>query len=104
LRDLIEIYDREVVMLEREIHARLAEHRGYHAVQAINGVGRTIAAILVAEIGDASRFRSAEALCCWAGLTPRHRESDTRTTRGRITKMACVGRELDCPLLHSIWR
>jgi transposase len=25
-------------------------------------------------------------LCSWAGLTPRHRESDTTVRRGRITK------------------
>ena len=86
LRDLIELYDREVAMLEREIHIQLRGHHGYHAIQAINGVGRTIAAILVAEIGDVDRFRSAEALCSWAGLTPRHRESDIKTTRGSITK------------------
>jgi transposase len=40
----------------------------------------------VAEIGDVARFRSAEALCSWAGLVPRHRESDTKTVRGSITK------------------
>ena len=28
-----------------------------------------------------------EALCSWAGLTPRHRESDTKVVRGGITKM-----------------
>jgi transposase len=49
-------------------------------------VGRTIAAILVAEIGDVTRFRSPAALSSWAGLTPRHRESDTKTVRGPITK------------------
>ena len=38
------------------------------------------------EIGDVSRFRTPEALCSWAGLTPRHRESDTKVTRGKITK------------------
>jgi transposase len=86
LRDLIEVYDREVGMLERKIHARLRGDPGYRAIQAIHGVGRTIAAILVAEIGDVHRFRSAEALCSWAGLTPRHRESDTKTVRGPITK------------------
>jgi transposase len=86
LRDLIAHHDREVAMLERRIHTELRGHRGYGAVQAINGVGRTIAAILVAEIGDIGRFRSAEALCSWAGLTPRHRESDVKTVRGAITK------------------
>jgi transposase len=86
LRDLIDVYDREVTMLERRIHQLLARDRGYQTIQALNGVGRTIAAIFVTEIGDITRFRSPQALCSWAGLTPRHRESDTKVTRGRITK------------------
>jgi transposase len=86
LRALIGLYDREVTMLEGEIHRQLRHHPGYQAIQAIDGVGRTIAAVLVAEIDDVDRFRSAEALCSWAGLTPKHRESDTKTTRGPITK------------------
>jgi transposase len=87
LRDLIERYDREVAMFERLIHQQLRNHTGYEAIQALTGVGRTIAAIFVAEIGDVSRLRSAAALCSWAGLTPRHRESDTKVVRGSITKM-----------------
>jgi transposase len=87
LRDLVELYDREVAMLERKIHHLLRHDRGYEAIQALNGVGRTIAAIFVAEIGDVTRFRSPEALCSWAGLAPRHRESDTQVTRLGITKM-----------------
>ena len=87
LRDLIERYDREVAMFERLIHQQLRDHTGYQAIQALTGVGRTIAGIFVAEIGDVTRFRSAAALCSWAGLTPRHRESDTKVVRGRITKM-----------------
>ena len=87
LRDLIEIYDREIKALERRIHRQLKDHPGYKAVQTIEGVGPVLGAIFVAEIGDVSRFRSAEALCSWAGLTPRHRESDTKVIRGSITKM-----------------
>jgi transposase len=87
LRDLIEIYDREVAMVVREIHTRLCDDNGYWAIQAINGVGPTMAAIFVAEIGDVSRFPSPQHLCSWAGLTPKHRESDTKVYRGRITKM-----------------
>ena len=86
LRDLIEVYDREITMLERKIHERLRDDRGYQAIQALDGIGPTMAAIFVTEIGDVTRFRSPEALCSWAGLTPRHRESDTKVTRGRITK------------------
>jgi transposase len=86
LRDLIELYDREVTMLEAQIRSRLRGHVGYRAIQAINGIGPTMAAILVAEIGDVHRFRSAPALCSWAGLTPKHKESDTTVHRGQLTK------------------
>jgi transposase len=86
LRDLIELYDREVAMLERSIHTHLAGDRGYLAIQHINGVGRTLGAIFVAEIGDISRFATAPQLCSWAGLTPKHRESDVKVNRGAVTK------------------
>ena len=86
LRDLIELYDREVAMLEAKIRERLHDHPGYRAIQAINGIGPTMAAILVAEIGDVTRFRSPAALCSWAGLTPKHHESDTTVHRGEMTK------------------
>ena len=51
------------------------------------GIGPVWAAVFVAEIGDVTRFASARHLCSWAGLTPRHRESDTTVHRGAITKM-----------------
>jgi transposase len=86
LRALIDAYDREVTMLEAQIRSRLRGDRGYRAIQAINGIGPTMAAILVAEIGDVTRFRSAAALCSWAGLTPKHKESDATVRRGGVTK------------------
>jgi len=42
--------------------------------------------VFVAEIGDVGRFTGPAQLCSWAGLTPRHRESDTVVHRGHITK------------------
>ena len=41
----------------------------------------------MAEVGEVDRFPTARHLCSWAGLTPRHRESDTTVIKGRITKM-----------------
>lgn len=55
-------------------------------MQTIPGIGPILGAVLVAEIGDVHRFTSAEKLACWAGMTPLHRESDTKVRRGRITK------------------
>jgi transposase len=86
LRDLIVAYDREIVALDRRIGARLADDPGYRAIQVIDGIGPILAAVFVAEIGDVSRFPSADRLCSWAGLTPRHRESDTKVHRGAISK------------------
>ena len=68
------------------IYRRLKGHPGYEAVQALRGVGPVLAAVFVAEIGDVTRFANARRLCSWAGLTPRHRESDSHVARGRISK------------------
>jgi transposase len=86
LRELIELYDREIVQSDTRIHARLKGDPGYQAIQHIAGVGRVLAAVFVAEIGDVHRFPDARRLCSWAGLTPRLRESDAHTRRGHISK------------------
>jgi transposase IS116/IS110/IS902 family protein len=82
LPSLITAYDREITMLGREISTALAGDVGYLAIQTIPGVGPVLAAVFVAEIGDVHRFAGAPPLCSWAGLTPRHRESDTTVGRG----------------------
>ena len=86
LRSLITAYNQEIIALQREVAAALAGDVGYLAIQAIPGVGPALAAVFVAEIGDVGRFASAPQLCSWAGLTPRHRESDTTVRRGPITE------------------
>ena len=86
LVELIEAFDAQITRFERAVARELADHAGHHAIQAIPGVGPVFAAIFVAEIGDVTRFTSPARLCSWAGLTPRHRESDTTLHRGPITK------------------
>jgi transposase len=86
LRRLIDALTFEIDIVARRIGAQLAGHPGYRAVQAIDGVGPILAMVLVAEIGDIHRFGGPAQLCCWAGMTPKHRESDTKVHRGRITK------------------
>jgi len=86
LRRFIAAIDTEVDTFDRHIHRTLKGHAGYEAIQAIPGVGQILAAVFVAEIGDATRFDRPEQLSSWAGLTPRHRESDNTVIKGRITK------------------
>ena len=83
---LIEQVDFEVEVFAKLVAGRLREHPGYRAIQVIPGVGPVLAAVFVAEIGDVHRFRAPAQLASWAGLTPKHHESDTTVHRGRITK------------------
>jgi transposase len=83
---LIDAVDFEIQAVSGPLRAALAGDPGFAAVQQVPGVGPVLAAIFVAEIGDVHRFASAAHLTSWAGLTPRHRESDTVVRRGPITK------------------
>jgi transposase len=83
---LIDAFTFEIDTVGRRITTQLAADPGYRAVQALDGVGPVLAAVFVAEIGDVTRFAGPAQLCAWAGMTPRHRESDTKVHRGHITK------------------
>jgi transposase len=52
----------------------------------IPGIGELSAMMVLAEIGDLSRFANKEALCSYAGLVPRVRESAGKAARGGITR------------------
>jgi transposase len=86
LRRLIDDLDFEIDLFAGMVRGRLAHDPSYVAVQQIPGIGPILGAVFVAEVGDVTRFNTAAQLACWAGLTPKHRESDTHVHRGRITK------------------
>ena len=44
-------------------------------LRSIPGIGEGNAAVIASQIGDVSRFRSADALASYAGLAPRKRQS-----------------------------
>jgi transposase len=50
------------------------------------GVGQFTALMMLAEIGDITRFGSARKLASWAGLTPTVRGSDLKVRPGHISK------------------
>lgn len=83
---VLDCLDFEIEVFTKLLAGRLRTHPGYTAIQAIPGVGAILAGVFVAEIGDVHRFAGPAQLASWAGLTPRHHESDTKVHRGRITK------------------
>jgi transposase len=68
LRDLLEVYNGEPTMVEREMRAMFKDPAGYKAIQAITGVGPVMAANFWAEIGDVTRFPTLHAVRLWHGL------------------------------------
>jgi transposase len=85
-RGLITVLDAEIDRFAALANAALKKDPGFVAVQTIPGVGPLLGAVFCAEIGDVHRFPGPDRLASWAGLTPRHRESDTKVHRGPITK------------------
>jgi transposase len=86
LRKVCAVLAGEIAVLEAAIAGLLEHHQGYQAVRALPGIGPVLGAVIVAEIGDVTRFPRPAEVCSWAGLTPRHRESDVKVSRGHITK------------------
>jgi transposase len=86
LRALIGVLDGEIARLEEQAAAMLAGDGSYAAVRQLPGIGPVLGAVICAEIGDITRFRKPGQLCSWAGLTPRHHESDLKVIRGHTSK------------------
>ena len=89
---VLECLDFEVELFAKRVAGRLRDHRGYRAIQAVPGVGPTLPAVFVAAIGDVTRFPGPAQLTSWAGLTPKHRESDTTDVRVRSRGRRWIGR------------
>jgi transposase len=102
LRHLAGELTAEITMLSEVIASLLAGDRGCQVIQQLPGIGPVLAAVIVAEIGDVTRFKTPAQLCSWAGLTPRHRESDTKVARGHVTKQG--SRLLRWALIEAIQR
>ncbi len=102
LRQLAGGLTTEITMLSEVLADLLAGDRGYRVIQQLPGIGPVLAAVITAEIGDVTRFRHAGQLCSWAGLTPRHRESDVKVARGHVTKQG--SRMLRWALIEAVQR
>jgi len=72
--------------LEKSISLNEKQDHIVKLLKSMPGVGRLIALILLAEVGDINRFHSPKSLCSWAGLTPKVHSSDAVVQHGHITK------------------
>jgi transposase len=87
--DCLAVIDALAPVIERldgELHARAKADPRVKALTTLPGVGEFTALVMLAEIGDISRFPSARKLASWAGLTPTVRGSDRTVRHGHISK------------------
>ena len=72
--------------IDGELHARAKADPRVKVLRTLPGVGEFTALVILAEIGDITRFPSARKLASWAGLTPTVRGSDLTVRHGHISK------------------
>jgi transposase len=72
--------------IDWELHQHAKADPRVKALRTLPGVGEFTALVMVAEIGDITRFPSARKLASWAGLTPTVRGSDLKVRHGNISK------------------
>jgi transposase len=72
--------------IDGELRQRARTDPRVKALTTLPGVGQFTALVMLAEIGDITRFPSARKLASWAGLTPTVRGSDRTVRHGHISK------------------
>ncbi|HEX5299650.1 MAG TPA: IS110 family transposase [Streptosporangiaceae bacterium] len=72
--------------IDGELHQHARGDPRVKVLRTLPGVGEFTALVMVAEIGEITRFGSARKLASWAGLTPTVRGSDLKVRHGNISK------------------
>lgn len=70
-------------------------------LQTMPGIGLITSLMILAELGDISRFRSRAAVANYAGLVPRHRDSNDKRWSGHITRRGSA--HLRGVLIEAAW-
>jgi transposase len=79
-------FDREIDETSKEIDQRAKADDRVEVLCQIRGIGPYTAMLILAEVGEISRFPDARHLCAWAGLTPTVRSSDGKARLGHISR------------------
>jgi transposase len=83
---MIDGYSEEIEKQNLQLREKAKQDGRAKWLMTIPGIGMYSAMLLLAEIGDIARFRDKHALCSYAGLVPRVRESAGKSKRGGITR------------------
>jgi len=83
---LLDSYTEEIQKQNLQLSEKAKDDKRVQWLMTIPGIGECSAMMLLAEIGEIGRFHDKEALCSYAGLVPRVRESAGKAARSGITR------------------
>jgi transposase len=83
---LLDGYSEEIQKQNLQLSEKAKQDKRVQWLMTIPGIGECSAMMVLAEIGEVGRFHDADALCSYAGLVPRVRESAGKAARGGITR------------------
>jgi transposase len=104
---LIEMYEHlnlQVSKITRRVMELLKNEKYAHKVallRSIPGVGGLIAIEILVELQDVRRFRSAEKIASYVGVTPSEYSTGQYTRQGRITR--CGNKRVRSSLVEGSW-
>jgi transposase len=96
----LEAVDKQLREFAKSAPAHEAEART--VLETIPGVGTVTVDVVISEVGDVRRFRSAKQVCAYAGLAPGQRESAGRSQQRGITKQG--SKLLRWVLIEAAWQ
>jgi len=105
---LLELYDfldkqvKEQTRLLKELSKTELYRKRVEILQSVPGIGIIVAMEILLELQDVSRFRKAEQIAAYVGLTPSQYSSADKIRMGRIT---CVGKNsVRAALVEASWK
>jgi transposase len=86
LEEQLELFERQLLVAEEKVAAKARSHELAPFIMSIPGIGIGIAAVLLAYLGDGSRFSKPSQVANYAGLAPRVDCSGGMERYGSIAK------------------
>lgn len=84
--NLLDATEARINTIQKRLAERVKETPEALLLETIPGIGVLLSQLILAEIGDLSRFASAEKLCSYAGLIPSLHQSGQRLYHGACSK------------------
>jgi transposase len=82
----IEFLEQQRKAVEADLIRAAGERRDYDLLTTIPGIGKTLAIVILTELGDINRFRSMEGFCSYSRVAPGIAQSGSSSRGSRASK------------------